>query len=435
MIPPKAFRLPNWAGSWAHAMESSRSLYAKYAWINGATEADYMWLTRPGSIPGERQRLEARLYRIVPRELRPPKVRLWEQANFPMATCPICLRAGYHTDIPQLLGYATCPFHDVLLERSCRNCYQPLELGCPQYPSTGPFVCRHCGEPLIPFPENTFKAWRTPVAGDLEHQALRMLARSKLLLQEAEGWWLFPTGMDGDDQRLVINSLARNHYAHFLDDRIDDLFGQPRETESVRRIHINLSSQRPAFHELRSRELEHLAHHCGVQTIQRSVGCCVKKGNMHFNSHQLPLDNLRDVISSFEADQHWRPIDSIAGAISAGLGAMPNALLMVDTLAEALIAHSAPQMLRLVLILQKLCNDLERTIDAGQSFDERQQRLLQTQRYHIALESARAGSHAYMFRIPLTAWLAPFRLRETIDGIELAVFQIWPAKGCLEHAA
>ncbi|QJD93233.1 hypothetical protein HH213_26005 [Duganella dendranthematis] len=150
--------------------------------------------------------------------------------------------------------------------------------------------------------------------------------------------------------------------------------------------------------------LNHLISHYAIDsdTVERGGGGAdVSRTKVYYCTERSPWRNLLDVANTFANDSRHRPFACFTEAIGSSINAMPQAASLLTMIAAAVVALSAPQMLRVMLILHKLCKEIEETIDSGEPFDERQEQLLATQRYQIALDSGRAGADEFTFRVPI----------------------------------
>ncbi|WP_136420345.1 hypothetical protein [Herbaspirillum sp. ST 5-3] len=138
-----------WSPRLAHPFESDASLLVKLAWIN---EASYMQFQAfQHSIRENWGAAHTAVHANMPSEwplLVHPLAKLLPRDEF--SICLDCLQAGFHSDLPQLLGMETCPIHACPFQRRCTWCGNPIQFGRPEFRTTSIYVCRSCRKSLSP---------------------------------------------------------------------------------------------------------------------------------------------------------------------------------------------------------------------------------------------------------------------------------------------
>lgn len=133
--------------------ESELSVLLRIAWRNVLSPSMmiYHLSCSKNKFALDRQRLLDQFGWVVPEPLLEPDSPSTEIFYIAPAFryCPICLEAGYHSDLHQCLEIRNCPLHNVPLSMLCHCCASPT-------PSTvfskalfeRPYYCSRCHEPL-----------------------------------------------------------------------------------------------------------------------------------------------------------------------------------------------------------------------------------------------------------------------------------------------
>lgn len=148
-----------WSQNWRRPYESHASLLAKMTWLNGLN------VYQVELVEKELSRQSGHFYSIInqqaPQEWELPinPVLLLSRPKFHF--CPSCLSAGFHTDIPQIIGLKSCPIHKLPFIKDCGNCSAPItNLGHPHFDKTAIYLCWYCKRSLAGREQNIITQWR-----------------------------------------------------------------------------------------------------------------------------------------------------------------------------------------------------------------------------------------------------------------------------------
>lgn len=138
-----------WSRDLMHPFESDDSLIAKLAWINDASYDRFREID--SSIRKKQGHAFAAIHATTPPDWRPPLHQLARALpRDEVKICPDCLLAGYHSDLPQILGLEKCPIHGCLFRHICRWCGRRIYFGYPEFRKSSIYVCKSCDRRLHP---------------------------------------------------------------------------------------------------------------------------------------------------------------------------------------------------------------------------------------------------------------------------------------------
>jgi hypothetical protein len=137
-----------WPQAWERPFESTASLLAKMKWINASTVARFV--KGPHGAGDSESILLAMLAASRTRKETIPDSYTGTEERARIVYCVECLKAGFHSRLPQLVGLDSCPIHFVPFNDTCPRCKRYLDsFGSSDFRRTPVYLCPHCAGPLV----------------------------------------------------------------------------------------------------------------------------------------------------------------------------------------------------------------------------------------------------------------------------------------------
>jgi hypothetical protein len=440
--PRNPFKYSHWVSGWARPFESRWSVYQKYAWINSASPSEHSHLMQYFEVANDSQmHLDARLFAAVPAQHRALGIRLWGPVSFRHAVCPDCLAAGYWSELPQLAGCDHCPIHGTALQRHCRRCLRALRFGCPQFTSTGAYVCRACGEPLTAFPTNACLQWHSLSADTIASRMAPLDVIAQRVAVECDGRWHFPAGVI--DRQLVLNALTGHRMRHAWDENLpliaDGAIGQVIPVTF--RLPCDESVLVAELEDARRALVADLTRYCNQSHYVGVPGRATVSIKLEGPTHELAfrpggslLENVTFVLESLlariveiEKRKNLPLPDGLAEYLGLNLQISSSPRTFVaDPISKILWTFSVWQVVRVLLWLESLTRTLLKRFDRDGRMTDEIEAILRNQPYGIRLRSARIDERQFVFGLSSSSWTPPYRMRTAANETELTIFQIIP---------
>ena len=190
--------------AWRNPFESNLSIRRKHEWINDGRVARI----------GDWNVRDMAKWNTWSRSFNPnagTQNSGWLHAmlNLPCAVCPVCLKSGYWSELPQLAGLDKCPLHGVPLQFRCEKCRELLMLGSPRFHESA-FQCEKCRCSVVPRPSSVSKQWAQARASDLGAKFASLLMPAHQLAKEFDCEWSIPwkvAGCHGDRWKTYNGDL------------------------------------------------------------------------------------------------------------------------------------------------------------------------------------------------------------------------------------
>lgn len=424
-----------WVSGWGNPFESRWSVYQKYVWLNDASPHEYIVLTATGK-ESNHQRLETRLFSAVLEQHRIPYIKLWDAAQFSHAVCPICLGAGYWSELPQMAGLEECPLHGTPLQRHCRKCLRPIWFGCPQFAKTSAFVCQSCGEPLTSFPKNVFMQWHSISPDALISKFAPLYSIAQRLSAECQGIWRFPGYAPVVEVRLILHLFTCHRT------RLDRDAHWPTFAEEVSEqvspatflLPFNANILTAELEQERRATITDLTRQCRqIPYGDRRIGETLTV-NMGWKTHELDFktggalpENVMSVLNSLSNGRvkksHWSFEDDLYSSIALHFPDAPY----LKQVPKILLTFSVWQICRILMRIESLVRTLTERLSGSGGMNDDAHNIIGHQPYGIRLKWGRVDEGHFVFELNSSAWIPPYRLRNTARGIELTIFQILPS--------